>query len=198
MKVKFSDHEKLLYLFLDILMLNLAFLISFLAKFSDLNKLMKSGYLILFVFINFTWLLVAKFRDSNLDNRRKKTIQVYFDFIKSLFFNLVLSLAFIALIEVEYSQRFVLKYYATFFLLGGVSRILFNWYLKVYRSKGYNFRRMVVVGVNPFSIDFVNEVIQHPEYGFKFLGFFGYNENDEDDMRVQKFDKIHNFLLEYL
>ncbi len=197
MKVKFSDHEKLLYLFLDILMLNLAFLISFLAKFSDLNKLMKSGYLILFVFINFTWLLVAKFRDSNLDNRRKKTIQVYFDFIKSLFFNLVLSLAFIALIEVEYSQRFVLKYYATFFLLGGVSRILFNWYLKVYRSKGYNFRRMVVVGVNPFSIDFVNEVIQHPEYGFKFLGFFGYNENDEDDMRVQKFDKIHNFLLEY-
>jgi Undecaprenyl-phosphate glucose phosphotransferase len=68
----------------------------------------------------------------------------------------------------------------------------------MYRKKGFNFRRMVVVGVNPFSIDFVNEIIQHPEYGYKFLGFFGFNSSEEhENIRVQKFERIHNFLLEY-
>ncbi len=187
-----------MYLFLDLLMLNTAFAVGFSLKFKSFDQLLKSDYLILFIFINFTWLLIAKIGDYNLDNRRRKTIAVYWDFIKALFFNLVLSLSFISLLHGQYSRTFILKYYILFFLLGGLSRILFNWYLKLYRKKGYNFRRMVVVGVNPFSIDFVNEIIQHPEYGYKFLGFFGFNSSEEhENIRVQKFERIHNFLLEY-
>jgi undecaprenyl-phosphate galactose phosphotransferase/putative colanic acid biosynthesis UDP-glucose lipid carrier transferase len=198
MKFKLSNYEKLLYLFLDLVMLNTSFAIGFSLKFKSFDQLLKSDYLILFVFINFTWLLIAKIGDYSLDNRRRKTIAVYWDFIKALFFNLVLCLSFISLIQGQYSKTFILKYYLLFFALGGMSRILFSWYLKLYRSKGYNLRRMVVVGVNPFSIDFVNEIIQHPEYGYKFLGFFGFN-NDEahENLRVQGFERIHKFLLEY-
>lgn len=197
MKVKLSDHEKLLYLLLDVLTLNIAFILTFTSKYQSINKLLMSKYLILYVFVNFVWLLVSKYRNTNLDNRRKKTIQVYFDFIKALFINLVLSLAFIALIQEEYSQKFIFKFYASFFFMGGLSRLFFNWYLKVYRTKGYNFRRMVVVGVNKFSINFVNEVIRHPEYGFKFLGFFGYNQVEEQNVEIQDFEEIHKFLLEF-
>lgn len=198
MKFRLSNYEKLLYLFVDLVMLNAAFTIGFSLKFHSFQQLLKSDYLILFLFINFTWLLIAKIGDYSVDNRRRKTIAIYWDFIKALFFNVLLSLAFISLIQGKYNPIFVLKYYLLFFIMGGASRILFNWYLKMYRKKGYNFRRMVVVGVNPFSIDFVNEIIQHPEYGYKFLGFFGYGVNeDQENLRVQKFDKIHNFLLEY-
>ncbi len=198
MKFKLSNYEKLLYIVLDLLMLNTAFAVGFSLKFKSFDQLLKSDYLILFIFINFTWLLIAKIGDYSLDNRRRKTIAVYWDFIKALFFNLVLSLSFISLLHGQYSKTFILKYYLLFFILGGLSRILFNWYLKMYRKKGFNFRRMVVVGVNPFSIDFVNEIIQHPEYGYKFLGFFGFNNSEEhENIRVQKFERIHNFLLEY-
>lgn len=183
---------------IDLVMLNLSFAVGFSIKFHSFGHLLRSDYLILFLFINFMWLLIAKIGDYSLDNRRRKTIAIYWDFVKAIFFNLVLTLAFISLIQGKYSKTFVLKYYLLFFILGGVSRVLFNWYLKMYRKRGYNFRRMVVVGVNPFSIDFVNELIQHPEYGYKFLGFFGYeSQKEQENIRIQKFDKIHRFLLEY-
>lgn len=198
MKFKLSNYEKVIYLVIDLVMLNLAFAVGFSIKFHSFGHLLRSDYLILFLFINFMWMLIAKIGDYSLDNRRRKTIAIYWDFVKAIFFNLVLTLAFISLIPGKYSKTFVLKYYLLFFVLGGVSRILFNWYLKMYRKRGYNFRRMVVVGVNPFSIDFVNELIQHPEYGYKFLGFFGYeNREEQENIRIQKFDKIHRFLLEY-
>jgi undecaprenyl-phosphate galactose phosphotransferase/putative colanic acid biosynthesis UDP-glucose lipid carrier transferase len=198
MKFRLSNYEKQIYLAIDLVMLNLAFAIGFIIKFDSFSHLLRSDYLILFVFINFMWLLIAKIGDYSLDNRRRKTLAIYWDFVKALFFNLVFTLAFTSLLQGAYSKTFVLKYYALLFVLGGVSRVLFNWYLKMYRKKGYNFRRMVVVGVNPFSVDFVNELIQHPEYGFKFLGFFGYNAKEaQENIRVQKFGKIHNFLLEY-
>ncbi len=198
MRFRLSNYEKVIYLAIDMVMLNLAFAIGFVVKFHSFSHLLRSDYLILFVFINFTWLLIAKIGDYKVDNRRRKTIQVYWDFVKAMFFNVVLTLAFISLLDGAYKKMFVLKYYLLFFVLGSVSRILFNMYLKMFRKKGYNFRRMVVVGVNPFSIDFVNEIIQHPEYGYKFLGFFGYNEEeDQENIRVQRFDRIHNFLLEY-
>ncbi|MCA1751849.1 MAG: undecaprenyl-phosphate glucose phosphotransferase [Cryomorphaceae bacterium] len=198
MKFRLSNYEKLIYLVIDLVMLNLAFAIGFFFRFSTFGNLLRSDYLTLFLFINFMWLLGAKIGDYSLDNRRRKTIAIYWDFVKAIFFNLLLTLAFISLIQGKYSETFVLRFYLLFFVLGGLSRILFNSYLKMYRKRGYNFRRMVVVGVNPFSIDFVNELIQHPEYGYKFLGFFGYNSKvAEENIRVRKFDKIHKFLLEY-
>jgi len=198
MKFKLSNYEKYIYLAIDLLAVNMSFAIVYYWRGYTLLAESSRDYLVLALFVNLMWLLISKVGDYSLDNRRRKTISIFWDFVKAFFFTLVLSLAFAALVQDKYEQSLLLQFFALFFILGGASRVFFNRYLKIYRKRGYNFRRMVVVGVNPFSIDFVNEIIQHPEYGYKFLGFFGLHSKDSDErIRVQKFDKIHQFLLEY-
>lgn len=198
MKFRLSNYEKYIYLAIDLAVINLSFAVVYGLRAEVFWEEASRDYLVLALFMSLMWLLISKVGNYGLDNRRRKTIAVFWDFVKAYFFTLVLSLAFVSLVQDKYEQSFLLEYFALFFVLGGSARALFNWYLKLYRKRGFNFRRMVVVGVNPFSIEFVNEIIQHPEYGYKFLGFFGYNSKEpEKQIRIQKFDKIHQFLLEY-
>lgn len=198
MKFKLSKYEKYIYLVIDLAVLNLSFAAVYAWRTNFVWEESTRDYIVFVLFVNLMWLLISKVGNYGLDNRRRKTVAVFWDFVKAYFFTLVLSLAFVSLVQDRYEQTFLLEYFALFFVLGGGARSVFNWYLKMYRKRGFNFRRMVVVGVNPFSIDFVNEIIQHPEYGYKFLGFFGYNSKEpEEHIRIQKFDKIHQFLLEY-
>lgn len=198
MKLKTSDYEKLLYLFVDLLVLNAAFAIGFILEFKTGPQLYQSDYLILFVFINFAWLLIVKVNSYNLASRKVSTADIFRNFLKILAFNIILTLAFTAIVIGKYSAIFILKYYTLFFLFGGLARIGFSIYLKSYRKIRDNFKRIVVLGVNSFSIEFVNDIITHSEYGYKFMGFFSYkNSEDHENVRIEKFEKIYDFLLEY-
>ena len=198
MKVKLSQHENLLYLLIDLIALNLTFFLGYSLRFGDLSALLTSEYLTIFTFINFAWLLIIRIQNYQLENRRLNSWAVFGNFLKVLLLNLILTLAFTSVVKGAYSSEFILKYYALFLITGGMGRILFHRYLKYYRRQGYNFRRIIVLGVNSFSVEFVNEVIQHQEYGYKFLGFFQHHDEDEkSDFKAQEFDKIYNFILDY-
>lgn len=196
MKIKWSRHETLLYLVLDLLTLNLAFLLLFMAVFKDYTLLFLPKHQLYWVFINFSWLLVAKLGEYDPTNRRRKTVIVYWEFVKAWVFNLIISLAVLSIFRTPFTTPWVLKMFALFLIFGGLGRAGMNAYLKEYRRKGFNFRRMVVVGVNPFSQDFVNEVIRNPQYGYKFSGFFSYSDEDHGDTPAHRFEEIHNFILQ--
>lgn len=72
--------------------------------------------------------------------------------------------------------------YAIFFVLDIVWRVGFETFLKRYRAKGGNYRRIIVIGANRSAIQFVNEINEHNEFGYRFMGYFankassGFNE----------------------
>lgn len=200
MKVKLSRYEKLLYLLLDLVMLNLSFVAGFYYRLSELNFLGDSKYQILFAFINLSWILVAALTNDQLENRRARTRKVIWDFVKMLFFSLLLVLSFVTIVKggSYYARGVILYQYLIFLVFGSFARACFNLFLKVYRTKGFNYRRVAVVGVNPFSIEFVHEIIQHSEYGYKFMGFFDNKKEQVFDVgKVRPMDELNSFLLEY-
>ncbi len=49
---------------------------------------------------------------------------------------------------------------------------MFFYFLQIYRSRGYNFRSVVVVGYGAISRQMEYFFKMHPEHGYRFMGFF--------------------------
>lgn len=190
----------MLYIILDLFMLNLSFVLGFVYLKDSSSFLGDTNHQVLFIFINLSWLLVAALTNEQVENRRAKTSTIVWDFTKMFAFSLLLVLSFVTVIKggEQFERGFIFYQYLFFFGLAVLARIFFNLFLKLYRKKGFNFRRVVVVGVNPFSIEFVHEIIEHTEYGYKFMGFFDFKEQNVYDVGVVRpMADLNEFLLEY-
>jgi undecaprenyl-phosphate galactose phosphotransferase/putative colanic acid biosynthesis UDP-glucose lipid carrier transferase len=198
-KNRLSNYEKYIYALMDLVIFDLVLLINFSWTFGSLDKLFLTKYGVLFLFINFAWLLAFLVVDSIVDNRRIRTWRALWDFVRSFALNLMLTLSFIALLNLQYKREFLLGSYLIFFVVGAVARFIARQYIKTYREKGYNFRRIVVVGINDFSQDFVKEISSRKDYGYRFMGYFDLDdvsEVTELDSSYDHVDNIYNFLLE--
>jgi len=184
---------------MDLIIFDLVLVLNFIYIFGSLKRFLDTKYGILFLFINFAWLIAILLVESIVNNRRIKTWKALWDFFRSFLFNLLLTLSFIALLNISYSREYLLSSYATFFVLGATARIIARKYVKRYRAKGYNFRRIVVVGVNDFSQEFVREISSRKDYGYRFMGYFDLEKPEDEEKLNGSFDFIDNiygFLLE--
>lgn len=197
MKLKLSDYENLLYLLLDLLVLNVATLPIFVGRTQGFAGFYGSGEFILWVFMNFSWLLIAKVRGEKIKPTQRISKRPFIGYTVTWFFSAVLSLAFISFYSGDIQSGFLTRVYLVILALGLLSRFLLVTYTSNYYRKHVHMKRIVVVGVNAFSIDFVHRTIRNPEFGYKFLGFFGDTEPGHEDVRVRKFEKIYDFLLNY-
>jgi Undecaprenyl-phosphate glucose phosphotransferase len=69
----------------------------------------------------------------------------------------------------------------------------FLFWLKLYRSKGFNLRNVVVVGYGELAEDLTKFFKQHPEFGFKLMGFF--DNQAENPKIVGKLETIREYSL---
>jgi exopolysaccharide biosynthesis polyprenyl glycosylphosphotransferase len=81
------------------------------------------------------------------------------------------------------TPRFVIVFWAlcTLGMVGG--RLASRSLLLALRSRGRNRRFILIVGTNDRAIDFAQQVLQHPELGYKIVGFV-----DDDWSGIQKFE----------
>lgn len=93
-----------------------------------------------------------------------------------------------------FSRHALLIYYA---LLTGCIvtwRVIVTTALRVYRSKGYNLRKVIIAGHNEMALELERFFRSHPEYGYKFLGFFHNTAAPESNI-IGKIDDIEDFTL---
>ena len=68
--------------------------------------------------------------------------------------------------------------------------------LKSYRKSGHNFRKVVIVGLGNASFELSHFFNTHPEWGYKFEGFFD-NETDHDRGILKgSIDELPNYVIE--
>lgn len=56
-------------------------------------------------------------------------------------------------------------------------RKIFSGFLSYLRRRGYNFKNILIIGTGALARDFVEEVQNHPEYGYNILGFLDWDQN---------------------
>ncbi|MEG1999401.1 MAG: undecaprenyl-phosphate glucose phosphotransferase, partial [Bacteroidales bacterium] len=92
-----------------------------------------------------------------------------------LYFLIFLSLAMF--LQLELSKKVLAFYFLGLFATLNIWWFISNRALRFYRKKGYNFKRIVIVGAGKTGMMLFRELQSNAGYGYKFMGFFDDNPN---------------------
>ena len=153
--------------------------------FDRLTKITDRKFAMLLVAINFMWFLVTSVGNYYKIDRKIGFETIVTSFLKVLAFQVLLTFAYIVVLKgYTLSRELLLWTYVIFTTLNLSWRIGFETYMKRYRARGGNYRRIIVIGANRASMQFVQEIEEHNEFGYKFMGYF-----DNDPISCLK-DKV--------
>lgn len=173
---RYSQFLELVYFLVDIVLLNISFLIAIFINFDRISKVSDDRkFAMLLVAVNLIWFMVTTVTNYYKAEKERRTgyEHLVFRFLKVLAFQVLLTFTYLFLIKGYTFSRLQLAYtYVFFTVLDLVWRLTFETYLKRYRARGGNYRRIIVIGTTQASLNFVREIQEHNEFGYRFLGYF--------------------------
>jgi undecaprenyl-phosphate galactose phosphotransferase/putative colanic acid biosynthesis UDP-glucose lipid carrier transferase len=170
---RFSRYYKLGIMLWDMMLLNVAITISFLFRYgnfeiSDDKEVRTISFLSMVV-----WVLLLYYNDSYKINRTERIENILQRTYLLLAEHLAVISIIIVLLDYDAISRLrMLYFYGIFFVLLLIFRIVFMKLLKYVRAKGYNYRKVVIVGANETG-ERMNRILSKDlTYGYKVMGFF--------------------------
>ena len=194
---RFSRYlEQVLYL-LEFLILNVSFLAAVFLRTDSFVLLQDKNYQLLLLSGNILWFVIVSykrglktFRIERIESTIRKTFVILF-FHFGIMSALVLFLNFDDISRLTY-----LYFYLLFSILILVSRSLVFFFLKRYREKGYNYRKVIVVGCNDAGIRIASLLAKELSFGYHVLGFFDETKCDDPDHNyLGEIGEIEDFII---
>lgn len=191
MKRRYSNFFPAAFITFDIVALNLAIVIANLIRFGEFIYL-DDHYSHLQLFLNLSWIAIFFSTRPNESNRESNLLDVINKVLLALVINLSLTFALWVGMKAYYFSREHLFY--TFLIFSGLIltwRIAFYYGIRYYRKKGYNFRRVVIVGKGSSSEGLLKYIENTPELGYVFHGFF--DDHSKDPRVLGKVSELNNY-----
>lgn len=168
----------------DFVIINGAFFISYFFRFSSFSGFVENHYLLILMYFNLSWIVATYILASYNLYRVMGNERIFTELVKLLLLHFLMVAALIGITHAyDYSRQVLLSTYFTLAVLVPLWRLIILYFLKLYRVSGGNYRRVVIVGYNETSVELQKFFEQHPEYGYRFLGFF--DNNFSDDPKVK-------------
>lgn len=197
---RISRYYKLLFVVVDIVLLNLATILSALARFGNLDKLLSKDERTISLLAVLIWVALLLQKDSNRSVRVEPIESILWRTIKKISIHAALVSIFVVYLKyVDISRLRLVYFYLIFFGLLMISRYFSMKLLKYVRAKGYNFKTFIIVGANKSGEKIRKVLAKDLTFGYRFLGFFDETENNQDvdsDLIVGKFDDIEKFAVD--
>lgn len=196
--IRFSRYYKLGFLVWDVCLLNFAIWLSFYMRYGDFSHAGVKSVQAISLLTNIFWIMLLLYKDSYRIIRMESIESILYRTVRLLLFHVaVIALIILALKLNTVSRLRLIYFYATFFVLLVGFRIFFMKLLKYIRSRGFNFRKVIIVGANAMG-ERMNRILSKDlTYGYKVLGFF----DDEIDANeplnapvLGQFDDIESYL----
>lgn len=146
---------------------------------------------------NLFWVSLLLYKDSYRIIRTERVEAILYRTIRLLLIQVaVIAIVINVLKFTEVSRLRMVYFYLIFFALLFGFRIFFMKLLKYVRSKGYNFRRVVIVGANAMG-ERMNRILSKDlTYGFRVMGFFD-DQPDGTELKAPllgTFEEVENYL----
>jgi putative colanic acid biosynthesis UDP-glucose lipid carrier transferase len=172
-RYRFSRYFKLCFLVWDVLILNVAIVLSLHLRFDNLDRIDLKDVRTISLLSNLFWIILLLKRDSYRIIRIERIENILLRMIKMMLIHSALISMFILALNYSEISRFRIAYfYIIFFVLLFLSRILFMKLLKYVRAKGYNFKNVIIIGANDNGEQMRKILSKDLTYGYKVLGFF--------------------------
>lgn len=146
-----------------------------------------SNYMIVLILNTFFWCFMLYINGMYLSLRIKTFIEILWIIIKSSFFTILASGTFVFLLKLEFVSRiFFVLLILTSFMLILIEKIIIFYTMHSIRKRGYNYRRIIIVGTGNRAAEFSKKIHNHPEWGIKILGVI----DDEPGRGIKKVNGI--------
>lgn len=174
-------------MFLDLCVINIGFFVLFyffgqfqLESFESFKRLIVLHYKAL-IFLNLSWIIISNFSTIYKIYRYTGYVSIFNKILKQI---LLFSLVAIPLISGVGSlkENIVFNFKLTLFYVVIISvftfffRSLFVFLLQWYREKGWNYRKVAIIGHSEYAEKLRDFFNNNPKYGYQFIGYF----SDED------------------
>ncbi len=166
---RYSQYFPILFLLADLVCLNIGILAANQYRFGFL--LPNEEYQMLQLLLNVIW--VSVFFGSKLQeiNRNSRLLDHLNKVLTGLVINLSIVFAlWFALQPVDYSRKYLFVTYLVFTVSILFWRSIWHYLIRYYRAKGYNIRRVVVVGMGDLSNSLIQYFKETPEMGYHLVG----------------------------
>ena len=179
---RYSRYIKTLFFVWDIILLNAAYLFSYLLRFGNFERFaIKESQAILLI-SNVIWIVLVIFYDAYKFIRVEHIEKIIARSIKFVCYHLVIIFAIIVLLKYHEISRFRLCYfYGTLFIVILFSRILALQLLKYFRKNGFNHRNIVIIGADKTGCEIFSFLSKDLAFGYKVLGFFDDRKEIKDN-----------------
>lgn len=196
-RFRMSRYFKLLFVCWDVILLNSAIVLSFLARFGNLDELWIKEEKTVSLLANLIWIGLLLNKDSYRMIRIERIESILSRTIQKLVMHAFLIAIFVVFLKfTDISRLRLLYFYVFFFGILLISRYISMKLLKEIRSKGYNFKKIIIVGANETGERMQKILAKDLTYGYKFLGFFDdKTETSVSDNILGNFDAIEDFIL---
>ncbi|AHM61792.1 exopolysaccharide biosynthesis polyprenyl glycosylphosphotransferase [Flammeovirgaceae bacterium 311] len=179
----------------DLAVLNLAFILAYFLKFGNSDFLDSHLYGELYYFFNISWLVLTALYKPFQIARTEVLSKVLRRQFSLIIIHLLVITAFLFIgKKIDYSREHLILTFALLVLIDFGWKGLFFYGLQSYRSYGYNTRNVVVMGYGDLAEELKKHFDEHPEYGYKLLGFFDNNRSGQSILG--KMDDLKNYALQ--
>ncbi|MDB5016994.1 MAG: hypothetical protein JWQ84_1826 [Mucilaginibacter sp.] len=170
MSVRYSKHLPITVFISDILFLNIALYNSHLVTFHAFEP--QNTSLIFIAIVNLAWIIVSLASKSFYVKRPLVLKDNINRFLLTLIYHLLLVFSIIYFFKVyNISRSEVMISYSLFFVLIIIQRSLLFFFLDYFRKKGYNHRKILIIGDENITRRLLKSFSQHPEYGYDLTDF---------------------------
>ncbi len=174
MKHRFSHNIRTLHIVADLCLLNVSFLLAYFFKFYELDSLFMAPYSGLLFFINVAWFLSILVVKPYHISRSTATIPHILakHFTTIILHALLVAAFFVAFRVYYYSREHIFFAYLIMFFVVSFWKAAFTLFLRSYRLRGFNNRKVIIVGYGEIAEELKAFFLSHKEQGYNFLGFF--------------------------
>lgn len=166
---RYSRYIKFLNIFVDVLLLNIAYIFAFYIKFEAFHP----PFLSMLFYVNLVWLLVTSIFKPYQLKRTTKFHQVLRVTYTVLFFHILLVFAYYVFEQTNrYSRELLVLMYSILAISLFFWKIGFVLFLRWFRKKGFNYRNIILVIDDENPIQIKSYIELHNELGYRIVKVF--------------------------
>jgi exopolysaccharide biosynthesis polyprenyl glycosylphosphotransferase len=193
---RYSKFLQALQILGDLAVINIAFILSFYLKFGHIQFFEDFLYAEVYYFFNISWLVLTALYKPFQIARTEVLSKVLGRQLSLIIIHLLVVTAFIFIGKrVEYSREHIILTFTVVVLIDFGWKSLFFYMLQSYRSYGYNLRKVVVMGYGDLAEELKKHFDEHPEYGYRLMGFFDNNKKGPEVLG--KMDDLKEYALSH-
>ena len=181
-----------LRLFLDLIILNISFIVSAILAQSLRILLERNHMFILMMGLNFEWYFVSNVIEFYEDFNTRNFSYQFIKIIRNVIVQALTAVLFIFVVKEDlFTRNFIILYSLMLTVLVSARTQFVKHTLAKVRARGKNIRNVLIIGAGELGKNFFNMINSHNDFGYNFIGFLDDNSLDGETLgKIDDLDKI--------